>query len=579
MSKPSRILALNLGMQTVCAAEFEPLPEGGLKLRAFRKGDLIVDPAADATRPAQLETLAKELREGLKLKPGTQTHVCLPSQSVFSRFVKLPGAAVQDVLDIIGFEAQQNIPFPIDEVVWDYQIMGEKRNDAWDVVIVAIKTDHIEETVTSVKKGGLGVSDIDFAPTALYNAYRYNYAGDTGCALLIDIGARTTNLVFCENNRMFCRSIPIGGSAVTAAIAKEFEQDITIAEKLKVEKGSVALGGAYAGPEDPNEARVGKVVRNTLTRLHAEIARSINFYRSSQGGTTPKRVYLCGGNTGLPYIAEFFTEKLQARVEFFNPLRNVVVEEGALPSGTAACSLALSELVGCATRQLGSCPIQIDLAPPSLLRERENTRRIPRLAVAALFLAIAPALWWLKMDQSVSRLSTEFNSLNKTFTSLNSTASQIDAAIAKQKKLADDFAPLLVAPAERVAWASIVNELSAKIPPQFIWITKLSPVTGVSPAAADQDSPSPAPGESPAEEQAPNAITAIQINGLYLDDPPNPKAAMVVDDFYENLKNSAVFEIGEDRTQIITERTTPTGDTWAYSYTMLLPLKNPIPLP
>ena len=579
MAKPSRILALNLGMQTVCIAEFEPLPEGGLKLCSFRKGDLIVDPAADATRPAQLETLAKELREGLKLKPGTQTHACLPSQSVFSRFVKLPGATAQDVLDIIGFEAQQNVPFPIDEVVWDYQIMGEKRNDAWDVVIVAIKTDHIEETVASVKKGGLGVSDIDFAPTALYNAYRYNYPGDNGCALLIDIGARTTNLVFCENNKMFCRSIPIGGSAITAAIAKEFQQDITLAEKLKVDKGSVALGGAYAGPEDPNEARVGKVVRNTLTRLHAEIARSINFYRTSQGGTTPKRVYLCGGNTGLPYIAEFFTEKLQARVEFFNPLRNVVVEEGALPSGTAACSLALSELVGCATRQLGNCPIQIDLSPPILSRERENTRRIPRLAIAALFLALAPALWWLKLDQSAARIEVEALAVQTKANQLQNTAAQIDAALAKQKKLTADFTPLLLAPAERAAWPSIIDELSAKIPPRFIWITKLSPVIGTAKPAETENTPPAAPNQPPAEEQAPNAITGIQINGLYLDDPPNPKAATVVDDFYENLKGSSVFEVGEDRTQIITERTTPTGETWAYGYSMSLPLKTPIPLP
>jgi type IV pilus assembly protein PilM len=577
MAKPSRILALNLGMQTVCIAEFEPLPEGGLKLCSFRKGDLIVDPAADATRPAQLETLAKELREGLKLKPGTQTHACLPSQSVFSRFVKLPGATAQDVVDIIGFEAQQNVPFPIDEVVWDYQIMGEKRNDAWDVVIVAIKTDHIEETVASVKKGGLGVSDIDFAPTALYNAYRYNYPGDNGCALLIDIGARTTNLVFCENNKMFCRSIPIGGSAITAAIAKEFQQDITLAEKLKVDKGSVALGGAYAGPEDPNEARVGKVVRNTLTRLHAEIARSINFFRTSQGGTTPKRVYLCGGNTGLPYIAEFFTEKLQARVEFFNPLRNVVVQEGALPSGTAACSLALSELVGCATRQLGNCPIQIDLSPPSLSRERENARRIPRLAIAALFLALAPALWWLKLDQSAARIEVEALAVQTKANQLQNTAAQIDAALAKQKKLTADFAPLLLAPAERAAWPSIIDELAAKIPPRFIWITKLAPVIGTA-KPAENATPAP-PNQPPAGEQAPNAITGIRINGLYLDDPPNPKAATVVDDFYENLKGSSVFEVGEDRTQIITERTTPTGETWAYGYSMSLPLKTPIPLP
>jgi type IV pilus assembly protein PilM len=579
MAKSSRILSLNLGMQSVCIAEFEALPEGGLQLRAFQKSDLIADPAADATRPTQLETVAKELREGLKLKPGTSVHACLPSQSVFSRFVKLPGATAQDVAGIIGFEAQQNVPFPIDEVVWDYQIMGEKRNDSWDVVLVAIKADHLEETVGAVKRGGLGINGIDFAPTALYNAYRYNYPGDSGCALLIDIGARTTNLVFCENSRLFCRSIPIGGSAITAAIAKEFSQDITLAEKLKVEKGSVALGGAYAGPADETEARIGKVVRNTLTRLHAEIARSINFYRTSQGGTTPKRVYLCGGNTGLPYIAEFFTEKLQARVEFFNPLRNVVVSEGALPSGTAACSLALSELVGCAAQQLGNPPLAINLSPPSLVRDRENARRIPRLAAAAAFLALTPALWWLNFNNS-TKLAEDQSKPLKNKTEL---LEQIDLLIkecgALQKTLTTDYACVLLAPAERAAWPSIVSELAEKIPPRFIWITKLSPVTGTI-QPPEPKNPAPPRPQVPADSKsASTAITAIQINGLYLDDPPNPKAATVVDDFYENLRDSTIFGVGEDRTNIITERTTPTGESWAYSYSMVLPLKKPIPLP
>jgi type IV pilus assembly protein PilM len=578
MAKSSRILSLNLGMQSVCIAEFEALPEGGLQLRAFQKSDLIADPSADATRPTQLETVAKELREGLKLKPGTSVHACLPSQSVFSRFVKLPGATAQDVAGIIGFEAQQNVPFPIDEVVWDYQIMGEKRNDSWDVVLVAIKADHLEETVGAVKRGGLGINGIDFAPTALYNAYRYNYPGDSGCALLIDIGARTTNLVFCENSRLFCRSIPIGGSAITAAIAKEFSQDITLAEKLKVEKGSVALGGAYAGPADETEARIGKVVRNTLTRLHAEIARSINFYRTSQGGTTPKRVYLCGGNTGLPYIAEFFTEKLQARVEFFNPLRNVVVSEGALPSGTAACSLALSELVGCAAQQLGNPPLAINLSPPSLVRDRENARRIPRLAAAAALLALTPALWWLHFDQAAARTTAQTQPISEKAGQLEGYEGEIQRFESRQKKLAADYAPLLLAPAERAAWPSIIAELGAKIPPRFIWITKLAPVTGTI-QPPEPETPAPPRPQAPADsETAPTAITAIQINGLYLGDPPNTKAATVVDDFYENLRGSTVFEVGEDRTQIITERTTPTGETWAYGYSLLLPLKNPIPL-
>ncbi|MEI6071754.1 MAG: pilus assembly protein PilM, partial [Verrucomicrobiae bacterium] len=325
MAKPIRIFALDLGMQTVSLAEFHKLPGGGLSLHAFCESGLIADPTADATRPAQIKQAVRELREELHIRAREPVNFSLPAQSVFSRFVKLPGTTPEDVSAIIAFEAQQNVPFPIDEVVWDYQIMGASRDGAWDVVLVAMKSDQLTEMAGSVAAGGFTPAIIDVAPMAVFNAFRYNYPEATGCSLLIDIGARTTNLIFAESGRAFSRSIPVGGSTISAAVAKEFKQDITVAEQLKIQKGCVSLGGAYAEPTDQTEARIAKVVRNTMTRLHSEIARSISFYRTSQGGSQPVRVLLCGGSVSLPYMVEFFSEKLQTPIEFFNPLKNVTV--------------------------------------------------------------------------------------------------------------------------------------------------------------------------------------------------------------------------------------------------------------
>ena len=160
---------------------------------------------------------------------------------------------------------------------------------------------------------------------ALSNAFRYNYSDLNGCSLLIDIGARTTNLVFVEDKRVFSRSIPVGGSTISSSISKEFKEEITVGEKLKLEKGLVGLGGNYAEPDDPTEARISKIVRGTMTRLHAEVARSVSFYRQNQSGGAPVRAYLSGGTVGLPYMVEFFSEKLLMPVELFNSLRNVTV--------------------------------------------------------------------------------------------------------------------------------------------------------------------------------------------------------------------------------------------------------------
>jgi type IV pilus assembly protein PilM len=584
MARPERHLSLNLGMQTVSLAEFEVLPEGGLKLIGFAKSELILDPAADATRPLQIETVAKELREVLKTKSGAAVNACLPSQSVFSRFLKLPGATPQDVESIVGFEAQQNIPFPIEEVVWNHQIMGDRRDENWDVALVAIKTEQLNEVLDAAKRGGVSVENVDVAPMALYNAFRYNYPDVEESALLIDLGARTTNLIFSENGRAFSRSIPIGGNSMSAAIAKEFEQDITLAEKLKIEKGLVGLGGAYADPEDPVEARLSKVIRNTMTRLHAEIARSVNFYRSTQGGTTPKRVFLCGGSTPLRYIAEFFVEKLQARVEFFNPLKNVVVADGVLPEDMPPGVDGLGELVGCALRGLGDCPMELALTPPAVIEARKMARRIPNLAIAAAFLIATPLMWWFQSSRMADSYVLEKDRLAIDSQALQADSQKIDALFKKEKKLQAELAPFLISAAERSVWAKILNELSAKIPNRFIWVTSLTPVeTEATPTVAPPGNPPPGqPNPAPAAKQAPTkSITHLEVKGLYLDTHPNDKGAAIVDEFYTGLVGSTVFEINEstDRASVITERTTPTGETWAYSFTMRLPLKTPIPLP
>jgi type IV pilus assembly protein PilM len=100
--------------------------------------------------------------------------------------------------------------------------MGNRRGETWDVSIVAIKADQLSEVVESVGKAGVSPDKIDTAPTALFNAFRYNYSDAKGCTLLLDLGARTTNLIFIEDNRLFSRSIPIGGNTISGAIAKEF---------------------------------------------------------------------------------------------------------------------------------------------------------------------------------------------------------------------------------------------------------------------------------------------------------------------------------------------------------------------
>ena len=121
-------------------------------------------------------------------------------------------------------------------------------------------------------------------------------------------------------------------------------------------------------PADPDVARVSKIVRSTMTRLHAEMMRSISHYRAQQQGSAPQRVFLCGGSASTPYMREFFHEKLQLPIEFFNPLRNVAVAN-SVGCDEVAHSAHLARRTGragvCAAP--ATCPMELNLRPASVV--------------------------------------------------------------------------------------------------------------------------------------------------------------------------------------------------------------------
>lgn len=202
MSPQTRVLSLNLGTHTIGLAEFHALPNGGLLLNGFRLREITVEPSNEIARNAQIAVLLREMLGELGIKGGAVNYATA-AQSVFARFVELPAVEQEKIERIIAFEAQQNVPFPIDEVVWDYQLVGGGAGEQIQVVLVAIKEDLLERVNAAVESTGLRTSIVCVAMMALYNAFRYNYGDLPGCSLLVDIGARITNLLFMEPGRIF----------------------------------------------------------------------------------------------------------------------------------------------------------------------------------------------------------------------------------------------------------------------------------------------------------------------------------------------------------------------------------------
>ncbi len=579
----SRIVSLNLGSQSLSLAVFQPQAPGGLVLTGYRRREILSDPAAEGDRNRQVTDALRGMLSELGIKGGPIDYA-VSGQSVFARFVKMPAVDQEKIERMITFEAQQNVPFPIEEVVWDYQLVGKDQATEIEVVLVAIKSDMLEGFNRAVEDAGPETTLVDVATMALYNAFRFNYSELTGCSLLVDIGARTTNLLFVEPGKVFSRSIPIGGGSMTAAIAKEFNEPFAAAELRKTKDGFVSLGGAYAEPSDPEVARVSKLVRNTMARLHAEIARSISFYRSQQNGAAPQRVFLCGGAATMPYMREFFKEKLQLPIEFFNPLRNVAVAASIPVEEVAHSAHLLGELVGLALRSTTTCPMELNLRPANVVRRQRLAERRPFLLLAAACFLLGLLGWGCYYMRAASVAAAAADKLQEDVQRMRALSGQIGKYRHEIDALDASAQPLLLSINGRGGWLQILDDLNTRLPKENIWITELAPTSGGNilgatgtavPAASAPVSP-PTRGRGAAgakSEPARPMIDGIFVRGLYLS---NPKQQEIVVDYFRNLLDSKIFEVdANDQSQVI-RPSTPTSTEWAFPYELRLKLREPL---
>jgi type IV pilus assembly protein PilM len=318
--------------------------------------------------------------------------VALSGQVVFPRFVRLPAVGADKLLQMVEYEVEQNVPFPMDEIVWNHQYIGDDSSGEQSAMIVAAKIENVREVTDHLTNLGIEPEVVDVAPMALYNCLRYNYSELDGCTILLDIGARSTNLIFIEDDKIYSRCIPVAGNAITQDISKGFGISFKEADALKREIGYVSLGGVYAA-ENQQQERISKIIRNVVTRLHAEINRSINFYRSQQGGSAPDRLFLTGGSAAIPQLDNFFRQKLNVEVDYLNPFINVGISRKLVADQVGLDAFMLAESVGLALRRSLECPIEINLLPPEIIKHKSFKKRVPFFGLAAAGLLMSLGIW------------------------------------------------------------------------------------------------------------------------------------------------------------------------------------------
>ena len=474
MADAESTVALSIGSQRISMAVFDPSKSGGLILKSYGSQSILADPSQEMMRLPQITLAVKELASALKVQKE-KVRYSMSGQSVFTRFMKLPPLEEDNVEELVRFEAQQHVPFPIEEVIWDWAGLDSTGPEK-EVALVAIKRDSLTEINSTVAEAGIGTREVDAAPMALYNAFRYNYPDEDSPVLLMDVGAKATNLVYIEGKRLFTRSIAVGSASVTTAIAKEYNISFAEAENQKLSNGLVSLGGGHTGQLDEATAQLATVIRNSLNRLPAEVARTNSYYRSQQEGNMPTKVFLAGGGANLSYLPEFLEEKLRIPIEIFNPLQRVSVGKAIDVEQVGREAHMIGELVGLALRGVDQAPIKIDLVPDVVASERATAERRPFLIAAAIIVMAGFLVWGMNKSALATDAQKKSEEMAAEKARLANPGGKIDKQTRRRdalRNLADSYS---AQQSSRVGWIGILTKLKSYFNDQDVWITDFEPM-------------------------------------------------------------------------------------------------------
>jgi len=391
MAAPKMVWGIDVGQYALKALKLRSV-EGEVRLEAFdiiEYPKVLTEPKVDAEmlmRNALAQFLARNnLADCLVV-------VSAPGKSGITRFVKLPPVEPKQVPEIVRFEAEQQIPFDINEVIWRWQTFRDPDSPDLEVGIFAMKRPDVSAVLDRFTDAGINVDMIQMAPLALHNFMDFDgQAEEDGATLLADIGADKTDLVVADGPRLWVRTMQRGGNNFTEALVKSFKLSFSKAEKLK----RTAATSKYA-------RQIFQAMRPVFADLVQEIQRSVGYYSSLHRESRFKRMVALGNGFRLPGLQKFLEQNLNipvVRVDNFNKLSpSAAVNAPAFTENVLSFAVAY----GLALQGLGLTRIQTNLLPLEVARQRLWARKRPWFvaAAASLLIAVAGYTWRTYADKS-----------------------------------------------------------------------------------------------------------------------------------------------------------------------------------
>ncbi|MGN0864895.1 MAG: type IV pilus assembly protein PilM [Akkermansia sp.] len=481
MAVYKKTVALEIGAQSVTMGVFTPVGRG-FALSRYARRDIVLDPVEEGMRMDYVSNAIGEMVAELNVR-GSEVRNVVSGQQVFMRFLKLPALDNDNLAEQVGFEAQQHIPFPLEDIVYSYQELADRGEGEREVLLVAIKKDILDDLNTQVENNSLRTRSVDCSITSLYNAFRISYSEETEPVMLLDIGAKTTDIIFAEAGRFFTRSVTAAGSFITNSIAREFGMNYRDAEKFKVEQGVVSLGNGHTDGMGEQEAALAACIRNAMGRLSSEVQRTINHYRAQYKGSAPVKAYICGGGARLTYALEYLQSALNIPVEYFDPLQAFSVGSKVDAEALEQDSICLGAVVGAAVSGAQAGEFDIDLVPTSVGKERAEKALLPKVAVAGVLALAGAGFFAYAAESTASDAEAKLRKVKPVAEEVARIAEQIEAVQGKYQKTMQDIDKVAEIYNMRYAYADIIRQLSARGASVKFWFTEFAPLINYDVAA------------------------------------------------------------------------------------------------
>jgi type IV pilus assembly protein PilM len=351
-------------------------------IKLIREGDRFRIDDFEVIEHEQILSVAGDNREGLQKTAlarfverhnakGSPVGVSVSGQSSFARFIKLPPVESKKIPEIVRFEAIQQIPFPLDDVEWSYQLFQEKDSPDVEVGIFAMRKDLINHHISLFTDLGLNVQTVQMHPLAVYNGMRYD-AHMAQTTMFMDAGAENTDLIIADGETVWLRTLPIGGNSFTETLAKSFKLSFAKAEELKRN----AATSKYA-------KQIFQAMRPVFADLVAEVQRSIGFYASVHRDARIQRIIALGSTFQLPGLQKYLQQNLQLPVEKLDAFKSAAPIDARLAANLPESVGSLAGAYGLALQTLGEAKVISSLLPEGIRRRKMWQEKTKWFATAA----------------------------------------------------------------------------------------------------------------------------------------------------------------------------------------------------